>query len=122
MPKLPPSSKYLQQADAAVDDVEREALTKQLSDAYADGRISQDEYMAAMDTLYGANSLGELVPVVEHLPAKVDDVPKGVQYQSSVPAGEVNPTRNIAVPALIVTGTLIALLVILGILGAAFFF
>lgn len=113
---MPPSSKYLQQADAAVDDIEREALTKQLSDAFADGRMSQDEYMTAMDTLYQAQSLGELVPVVEHLPAKVDEVPKGVQYQSSVPAGEVNQTRNIVVPALIVAGTLVALLTILIIL------
>lgn len=116
MPKLPPSSKYLQQASASVDDVEREALTKQLSDAFADGRLTQDEYMAALDQVYAASSLGELVPVIEHLPAKVDDVPKGVEYATSVPAGEVNTTRNVAGPALIVVGTMISLLVILGIL------
>lgn len=122
MPKLPPSSKYLQQAAAAVDDVEREALTKQLSDAYADGRLTQDEYMAALDQVYAATSLGELVPVVEHLPAKVDDIPKGVEYQTSVAAGEVNTTRNVAGPALIVVGTMISLLVILGILVFGFVF
>lgn len=121
MPKLPPSSKYLQQADAIVDDTEREALTKQLSDAYADGRLQQDEYMSSLDTIYQARTLGELVPVVEHLPAKVDDIPKGVAVASTVAAGEVNQTRNIVAPALVVVGTLIALLMVLGIVIVGFF-
>lgn len=65
MTSLPPSSKYRQRASEAVDDLERESLTTRLSDAYADGRLDQDSYMAALDVVYDARSLGELVPVVE---------------------------------------------------------
>lgn len=116
MPQLPPSSKYLQQADEPIDEIERESLSKKLSDAYADGNMEQHEYMASLDVVYKAETLGELVPVVEHLPATADPVPKGVEVRSSVPAGEVNRSRNVVAPALIVTGTVLTLLVILGVL------
>lgn len=116
MPQLPPSSKYLQQADEPIDEIERESLSKKLSDAYADGSMEQHEYMASLDVVYKAETLGELVPVVEHLPATADPVPKGVEVRSNVPPGEVNQTRNVVAPALIVTGTVLALLVILGVL------
>lgn len=120
MPELPPSHKYLQQPDQPVDEIERESLSKRLSDAYAEGSMEQHEYMTSLDLVYKAGSLGELVPVVEHLPATADPVPKGVEVHSSVPAGEVSQSRNVVVPALIVTGTVLALLVILGVLVFGF--
>lgn len=116
MPELPPSSKYLQQADQPIDDIERESLSKKLADAYADGSMQQHEYMQSLDVVYEASTLGELVPVIEHLPATADPVPQGVEVHSNVPAGEVNQTRNVVAPALIVTGTVLALLVILSVL------
>ena len=41
---LPPSSKYLQRAADPVDDVERESLTARLNSAFAEGRVTHDEY------------------------------------------------------------------------------
>ena len=117
MSSLPPSSKYLQQASADVDDTEREALTKRISDAFADGRLGQDDYMASLDVIYAAQHLGELVPVVEKLPAMAVEVPNLVQTSGS-PAGQVSTSRNILVPAMLVTGVILALLVTLAVLGA----
>lgn len=116
MIELPPSSRYLQQASQAVDDTEREALTKRVSDAFADGRMSQDDYMAALDVIYSAQRLGELVPVVERLPAVAVDVPNLVET-SGGQAGALTKSRNVLVPALIVTGVILALLMILGVAG-----
>lgn len=120
MSSLPPSSKYLQQAGNAVDDGEREALTQRLSDAFADGRMSQDDYMASLDTVYGAQRLGELVPVVEQLPAAAVDTPD-IVLSSGPPAGEVSTSRNVLLPALLVTGVVLALLVTLAVLGFLLF-
>lgn len=119
MSSLPPSSKYLQQADSAVEDDEREALTKRLSDAFADGRLEQDDYMAALDVVYGAQHLGELVPVVERLPAASVETP-GIVLSSGPPAGHVSTSRNVLLPALLVTGVVLALLITLAVLVAMF--
>ena len=119
MSSLPPSSRYLQQSAAAVDDTEREALTKRLSDAFADGRLAQDDYMSALDVVYGAQSLGELVPVIERLPAASVDVP-GIVQTSSMPAGELSTSRNVLLPALLITGVVLALLVTLAVLVVLF--
>ncbi len=120
MSSLPPSSKYLQQAGAAVDDDEREALTTRLSDAFADGRLGQDDYMAALDTVYGAQRLGELVPVVEQLPAAAVDTPN-IVLTSGSPPGQVSTSRNVLLPALLVTGVVLALLITLAVLGFLLF-
>lgn len=116
MSSLPPSSRYLQQAESPVQDSEREALTQRLSDAFTDGRMAQDDYMASLDVVYGAQRLGELVPVIERLPAAAVEVP-GLVAGSGKPAGEVSTSRNVLVPALVVTGAVLALLVILAVLG-----
>lgn len=120
MSSLPPSSKYLQQSNADVDETEREALTRRLSDAFTDGRLEQDEYMAALDVVYAAQRLGELVPVIEKLPAVAVEVPNLVQT-SGAPAGQVSTSRNVLLPAVIVTGVILALLMTLALLGFFFF-
>ena len=116
MSSLPPSSKYLQQSNAVVDETEREALTKRLSDAFTDGRLEQDEYMAALDVVYAAQRLGELVPVIEKLPAVAVEVPNLVRTVGA-PAGQVSTSRNVLLPAVIVTGVILALLMTLALLG-----
>ena len=75
MSNLPPSSRYLQRAGEAVNDAERESLTKRVSDAFADGRLDADAYRQSMDVIYAAKTLGELVPVVEQLPAAAVNTP-----------------------------------------------
>ena len=84
---LPPSSKYLQRSADPVDDAERESITRRLNQAFADGRISHDQYAADMDIVYAARVLGDLVPVIERLPAAVDNVPAIVE-EGKLPAGQ----------------------------------
>ncbi|CAL8967394.1 hypothetical protein TESS_TESS_00119 [Tessaracoccus sp. O5.2] len=115
---LPPSSKYLQRAGDPVDEVERESITSRLNGAFADGRITHDEYAHAMDVVYDARTLGDLVPVVERLPAAATSVPAIVE-QSGPPAGNVTTTRDLvplAIGAGVVGVTLTAVLLLLVVL------
>lgn len=118
---LPPSSKYLQRSGDTVDDLERDSLTARLNAAFGDGRISHDDYARFMDIVYGASTLGDLVPVIESLPAVADNTP-AIVSQGGVPAGTVSASRNLA-PAAIVVGVVgVALLAALAILVAVLIF
>lgn len=112
---LPPSSKYLQRRADPVDDTERESITQRLNGAFADGRITHDEYAEAMDVVYAAQSLGDLVPVIEKLPAPVDNTP-AIVGQGSLPAGQVTRSRDLSALGLVVGGVGVALLTSLVIL------
>ena len=118
---LPPSSMYLQRSADAVDDAERESLTQRLNAAFADGRITHDQYAEAMDVVYAARSLGDLVPVIEQLPAAADNTPAIVQ-QGNLPAGEVTQSRNLAPMGLAVAGVGVVLIAIIAILVAVLIF
>ncbi|HSO69899.1 DUF1707 domain-containing protein [Tessaracoccus sp. MC1679] len=112
---LPPSSKYLQRAADPVDETERESLTTRLNSAFADGRITHDEYAGSMDVVYAARTLGDLVPVIERLPAAATEVPAIVQ-QGGPPAGRVSEPRNLVPIALgvgVVGVALVAVLLLL---------
>ncbi len=112
---LPPSSKYLQRAADPVDDVERESLTARLNSAFAEGRVTHDEYAAAMDVVYGARALGDLVPVIEQLPAASATVP-AIVAQGGTPAGEVSAARNL-VPLTVLVGAVgLSLVVVIALL------
>lgn len=118
MTTLPPSSRYLQNADQPVEDDEREGLAKTLSDAFSEGRLEQDAYLEGLDVVYAARHLGDLVPVVEKLPAPSADVPAIIE-EGTVPAGEVNqPGKTMAYPMLMAGIGGVALLLILAIFVA----
>lgn len=118
MSKLPPSSRYLQRAAEPVGDMEREALSKRVSDAFADGRMESDSYRQSMDVIYGAKTLGELVPVVEQLPAAALDTP-AIVGEGKLPAGQTGelnaPARAgwVAFGAIVGAATLLALVAVL---------
>lgn len=118
---LPPSSKYLQRAGDLVDDLERDSLTQRLNDAYGDGRIVHDDYSAAMDIVYAARTLGDLVPVIEKLPAAADNTPAIVD-QGNLPAGRVGEARNVAPMAFAVAVVGVVLIAVLGVLIAVLLF
>lgn len=109
---LPPSSKYLQRPNDPVDEVERDAINKRLNAAFADGRITHDEYAEAMDIAFGAKTLSDLVPVIETLPAAATNVPAIVE-QSGPPAGQVREGRNLLPATIGVTVVGVALLAVL---------
>ena len=118
MSNLPPSSRYLQRAGEAVDDAERESLTKRVSDAFADGRLDADAYRQSMDVIYAAKTLGELVPVVEQLPAAAVNTP-AIVGEGNLPAGQVGEIRTpvrvgwVAFGAIAGAATLLAIVAIL---------
>lgn len=112
---LPPSSKYLQRPNDLVDEVERDSINKRLNAAFADGRITHDEYAVAMDQVFGAKTLGDLVPVIEKLPAAATNVPAIVE-QSGPPAGNVSQSRNllpVTIGVTVVGVTLLAVVLML---------
>ena len=96
MSELPISSPYRSRPDAPVTDSEREQLNARLNTAYTDGRLDADDYQARLDALFGARTLGQLVPVVEGLPpAATYDSPPMVATGSATPPGEVSQARDV---------------------------
>ena len=95
MSNLPISSKYRSQAALPVGDREREDLVRRLNEAFADGDIATDDYQPLLDRVFGASTLGELVPVVEKLPVKSTyNSPAIVDQGTNRPGpGELSPTR-----------------------------
>ncbi|SER13115.1 DUF1707 SHOCT-like domain-containing protein [Microlunatus flavus] len=94
MSELPISSPYRSRPDAPVTDTEREQLNARLNQAYTDGRLDADDYQARLDTLFGAITLGQLVPVVDGLPpAATYDSPALVPSGGGAP-GELSPARD----------------------------
>lgn len=118
---LPPSSKYLQRSADPVDETERESLTRRLNEAFADGRLTHDEYARDMDTVYAARNLGDLVPVIERLPAAVENTP-AIVGQGTLPAGQVTEARNLAPIGLLVGGVGVVLVAMIAILIAVLIF
>lgn len=100
MSNLPISSKYRSTPNEPVTDTERDTLSAQLNDAFTAGKLEQDEYDSLLETIFGAKTLGDLVPAVEALgkpatynsPAIVQDSPKGQP-------GELTEARKPPVPA-----------------------
>ena len=118
MSKLPLSSRYLQRADEPIDETERETLSKRVSDAFADGRLESDSYQQSMDVIYGAKTLGELVPVVEQLPAAALETP-AIVGEGKLLAGQTGEIRAparigmVAVRAMAGVVTLLAIVAVL---------
>ena len=113
MASLPPSSKYVQRASEPVTAEEREALNARLTEAFADGRISQDHYREMLDRLFGATKLGDLAPLVAELPAAPAAVPDIVRTGGALPAGQTNEGRSVVRPAMLAVGAGVGLLTVL---------
>ena len=111
MSNLPPSSRYLQRADEAVEEIEREALAQRVSDAYADGRLEVESYRQSMDVIYGASTLGELVPVIKQLPAAAVNTPE-IVGKGTLPAGQTGA------PAVGIVAGIVVLLILVAVIGA----
>lgn len=117
--ELPPSSKYVARRDESVNESERESLSKRLAAEFEAGRLTQDEYMKALDDLYAAKTMGELVPVAKKVPDTVSDTPPIVATGSGKP-GELAPisasNMKPVVMAASAIATILAVLVIVAIL------
>lgn len=105
MSELPISSKYRSTPDVAVSEDERDDLTERLSAAFTRGDIADDDYRHRLDVLYGAHTLGELVPVVAGLPPRQTYAAPAIVEQSPGEPGELQPSRSAVRPALLVAGS-----------------
>ena len=65
---LPISSPYRSTPEAPVTEAERDRLSARLNAAYTAGTLDAEDYQARLDTLFAAQRLGQLVPVVQGLP------------------------------------------------------
>ena len=118
MSNLPLSSKYRSMPQVPVSEEERNTLVARLNDAFAAGAVDDEAYPRLLDLTFGASTLGELLPVVEALPATPTYAEPGVVAQTGRP-GELSqsrPPRPALVVAVVAVG-LLALLVLVVALG-----
>lgn len=113
MSNLPISSKYRSTPQLPVSDEERNGLVVRLNQAFEDGRVGSDDYQRLLDVAFGAKNLGELVPVVEALPASPTYAEPGVVAQTGRPGELSEPRRpNTALVAGVVGVGVVALIVV----------
>jgi hypothetical protein len=115
--ELPISSPYRSTPDAPVTEAERNQLSSRLNAAYEAGGMDADDYRARLDTLFAAQRLGELVPVVQGLPPlQTYAAPAIVASAPAGRPGEVSPARSANGVALVAVGGVVGLLVLIAIL------
>lgn len=67
-------------------DADRERVAQLLRDAYAEGRLSADEYQSRLEENFAAQTYGDLVPVLRDLPVPPDAIPLPQQRTQQPPA------------------------------------
>lgn len=97
---LPISSKYRSTPNEPVNEDERGRLSVMLNDAFTEGTIDQTTYTELLNRVFGAQVLGDLIPVVEVVgkPA-THDVPAIVAEGSGGRPGQLSEARKPAVPS-----------------------
>lgn len=72
-------------------DADRERVAEFLRDAYAEGRLTSDEYQSRLEENFAAQTYGDLVPVLRDLPVPPDAVPMpGVSVPAAVEPPEMS--------------------------------
>lgn len=124
MSNLPISSKYRSTPNLPVAVEEREGLVQRLNEAYERGEVAPDDYQRLLDAVFNAQTLGELAPVVEKLPASATYAePAMVQQAHTVEPGQlqpaVQPNRSVvfATVGIVVAGLLVLAIVAAIIIG-----
>jgi len=69
MSGLPVELEYQHDPTAEVTAADRDNLSVRLNDAFAAGDIEMEDYQARLNALFQATQKGQLVPVVQGLPA-----------------------------------------------------
>jgi len=115
--ELPISSPYRSTPAAPVTEAERNQLSSRLNAAFEAGTLDADDYRARLDTLFAAQRLGELVPVVQGLPPlQTYADPAIVAAAPGGRPGEVSPARSANGIALVTVGGVVGLLVLIALL------
>lgn len=116
--ELPISSPYRSTPDAPVTEQLRDQLSAQLTAAYADGQIADDEFEVRLDRLFAAQRLGDLVPVVEGLPPLPTYHDPAIVAGSGGQPGELTQARGGGRLALVGGGVVLAAVILIAILLA----
>ncbi len=114
--ELPISSKYRSTPEAPVSDGERDDLNARLNSAYTDGSLDAEDYQARLDVLFRATTLGQLVPVVDGLPARQTYDSPAIVASSGGRPGEVSSARGAAGFSLLAVGGVALGIVLIAIL------
>lgn len=118
MSDLPISSPYRSTPDAPVSDQLRNQLNGQLNAAYTDGAIDGDDYRGRLDTLFAAQRLGELLPVVEGLPPVQTYKDPAIVASAGGQPGELAQPRDASKLALVTGGVVVGAVILIVILLA----
>lgn len=116
---LPISSPYRSTPALPVDEEERNRLSSRLNAAFEAGSLDAEDYRARLDRLFAAQTLGELVPVVQGLPPLVTYETPALMHSSGGRPGELAPARSghgltlVGVAAIAGAVLLVALLLVL---------
>ena len=116
MSELPISSPYRSTPDAPVADQLRNQLSAQLNAAYTDGTIDADEFRTRLDTLFAAERLGELVPVVQGLPPLATYQAPAIVASSGGQPGELAAPHGAGKLAWVTGGAVIGAVILIVIL------
>ena len=98
-------------------DAERDQLSSRLNAAFTAGTLDAEDYQARLDTLFAAQRLGQLVPVVQGLPPlQTYADPAIVATAPADRPGEVSPARSANGVAVVAVGGVVGLVVLIAIL------
>lgn len=113
--ELPISSPYRSSPHAPVTEAERNQLSVRLNAAYEAGALDEGDFASRLDRLFAAQRMGELVPVVEGLPALPTYEGPAFDRGSAAP-GQLNQSRNANRLTLAVVAVLAAVVLLIAIL------
>jgi len=91
---LPISSKYVSTPGKPVDERERETVVARVNAAFEAGQLDDLDYRRYLDLAFRAQTLGELRPVVERLPAVASHATPGNIEPAVVEPGQLSEARQ----------------------------
>jgi hypothetical protein len=115
---LPISSPYRSTPDAPVTDAERDQLSSRLNAAFTAGTLEAEDYQTRLDTLFAAQRLGQLVPVVQGLPPLQTYADPAIVASPGGRPGEVSEQRSATGVALVAVGGVLVLVLLIVVLLA----
>ena len=97
-------------------DAERDQLNSRLNAAFTAGALDAEEYQARLDTLFAAQRLGQLVPVVQGLPPLQTYSDPAIVAGAGGRPGEVSPARSATGVALVAVGGVLVVVLLIAVL------
>ena len=114
--ELPISSPYRSTPDAPVTESEREQVSRRLNAAFTAGGLDPEDYQPRLDTLFAAQKLGELVPVVEGLPPAWTYASPAIVASTGGQPGELSPARDSRAATFAVVAAVAGLVILIAML------